>query len=167
MLSKQILDNEKAGAILRRMSIEIWEKNFKAERIILVGIADKGFSLANTLADTLEQVGCSIPVLRWKLQMDKERPLDGPLEIRGELPPAPGDAVVVVDDVLYTGKTLMHAMLPFVHRGHATIQLAVLVFRDYLRYPIRPDFIGISLASTIMEHVEVRMDAQCTEAYLN
>lgn len=167
MANLQILDTDKVNRILERMAYEIWEKNFDYERIILVGIVDKGPVLAQRLAQKLEEINCNLPVKVLEIEVQKKQPAAHEPRLSEEIAYQKGDVVVVVDDVLYTGSTMIHAILPFLAKGFQKVQVAVLVFRDYLLFPIRPDFVGMALASTTQQHVEVVFTSSSCEAYLN
>lgn len=167
MSSKQILSTSKIERILHRMAYEIWEKNFDCDRIILVGISKKGPKLAKMIEKKLKQVNCDKEIAQLEITIDKDKPTVEPVVMSHEIAANENDVVIVVDDVLYTGSTMIHAVVPFIEKGFKKVQVAVLVFRDYLRFPIRADFVGISLASTTQEHVDVSLEENNSAAYLN
>ena len=123
--------------------------------------------MARLIKDKLAAVACTIEVELLEVIVDKSNPGRETTQFSADIEQRDGDVVVVVDDVLYTGRTMMHSIMPFVHRGFQKVQVAVLVFRDYLRYPISPDFVGMALASTTQQHVEVILSGEVHEAYLN
>lgn len=166
MASKQILNASKIDRILHRMAHEIWETNFNAKKFYLVGISPKGPVLAKMISEKLVQINCTIPSELVDAVVDKVS-LDTKKIGLPEMESREGDVIIVVDDVLYTGATMMHTIIPFVKMGFATVQVAVLVFRDYLKFPIRPNFVGIALASTTQQHVEVKLAENNSEAHLN
>ncbi|MGB0432094.1 MAG: phosphoribosyltransferase family protein [Bacteroidia bacterium] len=167
MASKQILGASKIDRILLRMAYEIWEKNYDAKRIILAGITKKGPILAKMIEKKLKQVNCDKEIAQLEISINKDKPTVESVVMSSEFTPNENDVVIVVDDVLYTGSTMIHAVVPFIEQGFKKVQVAVLVFRDYLRFPIRADFVGISLASTTQEHVEVSLEENNSAAYLN
>lgn len=167
MASTQILTASKSARIIHRMAYEIWEKNYTAKRIILLGIAPKGPSIAHLLKEKLAEIQCPVPAECGVININKEAPSKDNFQLDTPLEPQKGDVVIVVDDVLYTGRTLTTCVMPFVERGFEKVQIAVLVFRDYLKYPIRPDFVGVALASTTLEHVDVFIEENEVQAYLN
>ncbi len=149
------------------MAYEIWEKNFDCERIILAGIANAGTKLGEMLKQKLELINCTKQLELIEVKVDKHSPNVDNIEFSKTIAPLADDVVIIVDDVLYTGGTMVHATIPYIQMGFTKVQVAVLVFRDYLKFPIRPDFVGISLASTTQEHVEVILDANNSSAYLS
>ena len=149
------------------MACEIWEQNYSSKRIVLLGIAKKGPAIAELLANSLASVECGVAVECHTISIDKSNPSSESFKLSTDLKPQAGDVVIIVDDVLYTGRTMMHSIVPFVEAGFEKVQMAVLVFRDYLKYPIRPDFVGLALASTTVEHVDVSVNNTLVEAYLN
>lgn len=167
MASTQILSSSKSARILHRMAYEIWEKNYSAKRIILLGIAPKGPSIAQLLMEDLKVIQCPVPTECHVITINKQNPSKENFKLSQEIDPKPGDVVIIVDDVLYTGRTLTRCIMPFIEAGFEKVQVGVLVFRDYLRYPIKPDFVGMALASTTMEHVEVKIGESDVQAYLN
>lgn len=167
MASTQILNASKSARIIHRMAYEIWEKNYSAKRIILLGIAPKGPSLAQLLLKELDIIQCPVATECHVITIDKKNPSKDSFELSKSLAPQAGDVVIIVDDVLYTGRTLTTCIMPFVEQGFEKVQVAVLVFRDFLRYPIRPDFVGMALASTTLEHVDVHIAENEVQAFLN
>jgi pyrimidine operon attenuation protein/uracil phosphoribosyltransferase len=167
MASKQILSASKIERILHRMAFEIWEKNFDCDRIILAGISKKGPKLAKMIEKKLKQVNCDKEIAQLEISINKDKPTVESVVMSSEYTPNENDVVIVVDDVLYTGSTMIHAVVPFIEKGFRKVQVAVLVFRDYLRFPIKADFVGISLASTTQEHVDVSLEENNSAAYLN
>lgn len=167
MANKQILDRSKIDRILLRMAYELWERNYDAKRILLVGVSPKGPGLAKLIEQKLIAVECSLKIEQLEVVVDKSNPGPETTMFSSDVECREGDVVVVVDDVLYTGRTMMHSIMPFVRQGFQKVQVAVLVFRDYLRYPISPDFVGMALASTTQQHVEVVLSGEVHEAYLN
>ena len=149
------------------MAYEIWEQNFDAKRLLFIGVEPKGVKLLDSLEKKMAKINCPIPRVYNRFLVDKKNPKLHE-EIVNEVGSfQDGDVVILVDDVLYTGRTLTHAMLPFVVHGFRKVQIAVLVFRDYLNFPVKPDYVGMDLASTSQQHVEVVFDKNGLEAYLD
>jgi pyrimidine operon attenuation protein/uracil phosphoribosyltransferase len=150
-----------------RMAHEILEKNKTADRLALVGIRTRGVPLAGRLAAAIEGIeGVRPPtgaldVTRYR----DDRGHGGQAAVQGSsvqgtlLPFAvAGRHVVLVDDVLYTGRTVRAAMDALIDLGRpATVQLAVLVDRGHRELPIRPDYVGKNVPTSAREHVAVRL----------
>lgn len=154
-----IMDADGVRRALTRIAFEIIEKNKGAENLLLAGVRTRGVFLAARIAKKLGEVeGKSPPVLELDVtpwRDDKPR-TDAPLP-----PPDPrieNATVVLVDDVLYTGRTVRAAIEAVSHAGRAArIQLAVLVDRGHREIPIRPDYIGKNLPTSREERVCVRL----------
>ena len=139
---KIILDQDGIRRALTRIAFEIVEKNKGAEHLLLAGVKTRGIYLAQRIAAKLGEV--EVPRT------------DAPLP---DLDPRiAGATVIIVDDVLYTGRTVRAAIEAISHRGRAErIQLAVLVDRGHRELPLRPDYIGKNLPTARDERVFVRL----------
>lgn len=161
------MDADAVRRAVVRMAHEILEKNKTAERLALVGIRTRGVPLAGRLAAAIEGIEGMRP-LTGTLDVTRYRDDRGP-EGRAGVPGLPvqgtplpfavaGHHVVLVDDVLYTGRTVRAAMDALVDLGRpATVQLAVLVDRGHRELPIRPDYVGKNVPTSTREHVAVRL----------
>ena len=157
----KVMDRETIRRTLTRMAHEIVERNGGGADLCLVGIERRGVSLAHRLASQIaEAEGARIPVGTLDVtgyrddQVARRRP-------SGQ-PPLPfavaGQRIILVDDVLYTGRTVRAALDALIDRGRpACIQLAVLVDRGHRELPIRPDFVGKNLPTSSREIVTVRV----------
>lgn len=154
-----IMDADGVRRALTRIAFEIVEKNQGVHNLVLAGVKTRGEFLARRIAEKLREVeGKNPPVIAldvtpWRDDMPRS---DAPLP-----PPDPrveGACVVIVDDVLYTGRTVRAAIEAVSHMGRAgRIQLAVLVDRGHRELPIRPDYIGKNLPTSREERVRVRL----------
>ncbi|MFD1677297.1 bifunctional pyr operon transcriptional regulator/uracil phosphoribosyltransferase PyrR [Alicyclobacillus fodiniaquatilis] len=156
----QIMDDAAMRRSMTRMAHEIIERNKGLENIVLVGILTRGVVLAKRIASKLEEIeGQRVPCLtldatpyRDDLQSSDARPHAAP-----ELAVA-GRKVVLVDDVLYTGRTVRAALDAIMQAGRAqVVQLATLVDRGHRELPIRPDFIGKNVPTGRNEQVIVKL----------
>lgn len=171
----EIMDSVAVERSLIRISHEIIEKNHGADNVILVGILRRGVSLAKKIAYYIkkhENVDVPIGVVditRYRDDLSIKEP--DTIEKNTTLPVSPNDKVVIlVDDVLYTGRTARAAMEAVIARGRpAAIQLAVLVDRGHRELPIRGDFVGKNLPTSKNEMVSVCVeeydDKVCVELY--
>lgn len=160
----KILDAQSIRRVITRIAHEILEKNRGVGGLVLVGIRRRGVPLAVRLAERIESIeGAKIPVgilditlYRDDLSMLRDQPVlrktEVPFSIRGK-------NVVLVDDVLFTGRTVRAAMDAIMDLGrpHA-IQLAVLIDRGHRELPIRADYVGKNVPTSSRETVEVRLD---------
>jgi len=159
-----LMDGEAIRRSLVRISHEIVEKNKGVENIILVGIRTRGVPIAERLADAIEKIEGNRPpvgVLDITLYRDDLSTLSyQPVVRTTELPvDISGKIVVLVDDVLYTGRTIRAALDAVIDMGRpTTIQLAVLIDRGHRELPIRADFVGKNVPTSSHEVVSVQLD---------
>ncbi|MSQ78678.1 MAG: phosphoribosyltransferase [Flavobacteriaceae bacterium] len=147
-----ILTHQQIDQKLTRLAWQIYEQNIDADSIVLAGIADMGYVLAELLANNLRDIS-PLKVELLKVELDKKNPNEDATIVYGKA--AENQAVVLVDDVLNSGRTLAYAALPFLKRNCRPIQICVLVNRNHRSFPVSADFVGLSLATTLQEHVEV------------
>lgn len=159
-----IMDGESIRRVLTRMADEILENNGGVEGLVLVGIRRRGVPLAARLARQIEAVeGGKIPVGSLDITLyrdDLTLRSDQPVVHRTDLPfKIEGKKVILVDDVLYTGRTVRAALDALMDFGRpALIQLAVLVDRGHRELPIRADYVGKNVPSSRKENVSVRLE---------
>ena len=160
-----LMDGEAIRRSLVRISHEIVEKNKGVENIVLVGIRTRGVPIAERLANAIEKIEGTRPpvgVLDITLYRDDLSTLAyQPVVRTTELPvDISGKIVVLVDDVLYTGRTIRAALDAVIDMGRpTTIQLAVLIDRGHRELPIRADFVGKNVPTSSHEVVSVQLDA--------
>ncbi len=161
MIRDQILDSEQTLQKIRRIAFEIYEQNFEETDIVLAGIAGQGYELAQRLAKELKSISPINPVVL-KIDLDKTQPFRNPQPHSFDKSSYLNKTVVVVDDVLNTGRTLVFGLLPFVEVPVKRLQVAVMVNRGHHRYPVSADYIGYSLSTTLNEHVAVILSDETT-----
>lgn len=166
-MTKEICDAMAMKRALTRMTYEIIEKNKGIEGIVLVGIKTRGVYLAQRIASRLKQLeGADIPVgaIDISLYRDDVSPKDGHLEEPvvndSELgQDIAGKHVILVDDVLFTGRTIRAALDALMDQGRPkTINLAVLVDRGHRELPIRADFVGKNIPTSLDEEIAVYVE---------
>jgi pyrimidine operon attenuation protein / uracil phosphoribosyltransferase len=158
-----IMDAEAIGRALRRIAHEIIERNPQLEGVVLAGIPSRGVEIARRIAGFIRQTDKAdvdtgvIDVAMHRDDVGTRREL--PVVHASKLPvPLEGRTVVIVDDVLHTGRTVRAAMDAINSFGRpASIQLAVLVDRGHRELPIRPDYVGKNLPTATREQIRVRL----------
>ncbi len=162
--SVQIMDAERIRRALTRIAHEILERNKSLRGLALVGIRSRGVPLAARLADRLaeiEGVRPELGVLDINLYRDDLSLIaDQPILKKTEIPfDVDGTGIVLVDDVLFTGRTIRAALDGLIDLGRPRwIQLAVLVDRGHRELPIRPDYVGKNVPTSRDQEVEVRLE---------
>lgn len=161
-MTHQVLEPGDIGRSLRRIAHEIIERNKGVEDVTLVGIHTRGVPLSVRLAAAIEEVsGTTVPLgtLDIGLYRDDLGARPTPVLLATAVPNIDGRQVVLVDDVLFTGRSIRAALDALADLGRpATVQLAVLVDRGHRQLPIRPDYVGKNLPTAIEERVTVRFD---------
>ncbi len=152
-----ILNSDEIRQKTIRIAYQIVEDNYNTTELTLIGIKLNGFTYATKLKSEIEQIDKNIKITLLELELDKLNPLlkDIKLKPAGSLNK---ETVIIVDDVANTGKTLFYALQPILKFSPAKVQVAVLVDRQHKLYPVSPDFVGLSLSTTLKEHIVVEFD---------
>lgn len=159
--SAMVLDQDMMDRALTRIAHEISERNGGTSEVVLVGLVTRGVTLADRLADRLAKIdGTRPPVGSLDISLFRDD-----LDTRHPIPLAPTSLpdlderiVVLVDDVLYTGRSIRAAMDALLEYGRPkAVQLAVMVDRGHRELPIRPDMVGKNLPTRKNEEVQVRL----------
>jgi len=162
--SNNIIDRTKMEAIVKRLAFQIYESNASNDRVVIAGIYKNGALLAKQLCAQLKAIS-PLEVTYVEIRMDKKNPKKT-ITTDVALSSLENQSIVVVDDVLNTGKTLIHAAHHFLTIAVNQLQTAVMVNRNHKKYPIKADFKGISLATTLKEHINVEMEGDAAGVYL-
>jgi len=151
-----ILDHAQALKKIRRMAFEIYEQNFGETEVVLVGIYDTGFLVAEMLKKALEDL-TPLQVQLVEMRLTKSAPVQSDVQLNTSVDQLQHKVVVLVDDVLSTGKTLVYGLRPFLKISVKKLQVAVLVDREHRSFPISADYVGYGLSTTINQHIEVQI----------
>jgi len=151
---------------VNRIAYQVYEDSAEETEIIVAGIMQSGYVLARKIEHVLK----SISPLRTRLvevSLDKHRHLQK--EIRLSIPESElqGKVVLLVDDVMDSGKTMIYSLRPFLKADIKKLRIAVLVDRNHKRYPIAADFVGIRLATTLQEHITAVFEDDKELVYLS
>jgi len=149
-----ILSAETIKRKLKRMALEIAEQNADEKELIIAGINGNGEVLASKLVQELQQV-VSSRIEAVTIQLNKKQPLDAVLSASIDVN---DKVVIIVDDVSNTGKTLLYGLKPFIANLPKKIQTAVLVERSHKLFAVQPDYVGLSVATTLQEHITVETE---------
>lgn len=155
-----ILDKERIKWKLHRMAYQLWEHNSKETSVILLGIEGSGLAVAKSLASILKKIS-PLQVEVITIKMNKRKPLAQEITIEQDLT---GQSVILVDDVTNSGRTLLYALKPLLNFDLKKILIAVLVDRKHKSFPVSPDIVGYSVATTLKEHIEVETDGKTITA---
>ena len=154
MEKNRILTAQQVSQKIKRMAFEVYEHNFREKEVVFAGIDGQGYTLATLLAKALEEIS-DIKAKVVKVSIDKSAPLESEIELDADPSVFKKKCIVVVDDVLNTGKTLLYGMKPFLGVDVKKIEVAVLINRSHSTFPIQPTYTGYGLSTTLTEHIEV------------
>ena len=160
---KYVLNKEVAAKKLQRMAYEVMENNIDEERLILAGIQENGVVIAKCIQRILSGIS-SLKTELINISLDKRHPAE---IVLSKKPDFNGQVVIIVDDVVSSGKTLLYSLKPFLEYHPKKIQTLVLVERSYKNFPVTPDYVGLSISTTLQEHIFVEVSGdEVTGAYL-
>ena len=157
-----VLTEEQVLLKIQRIAWEIYEKHVNEETVYLVGIAKSGFWLAKQILSVLSDIS-ELDLQLVEMQINKKNPLDGSIKLSLNIGELKDKNVVLIDDVLNSGRVLIYGVSYLLHQPLKTLTTAVLVDRNHKKFPIKADVKGLSLSTSIQEHVEVRItgDSAC------
>ena len=159
-----ILDAATAEKKLRRMAYEILENNPDEKLLILAGIRKSGSVIARRIQEYLKQIS-DVSTELITISLDKKYPTTVKLSKEMNFD---NQVIIVMDDVANSGKTLLYALKPFMEFHPKSIETLVLVERSHKLFPVKPDYVGLSIATTLQEHIYVvEENDKVTGAYLD
>lgn len=150
----QILNKEQTIQKINRISHEILERNFSENEIVLAGVDPSGCILSDMIAAKLKSIS-DITISQISVTLDKNAPLQSEITLNCDLSTISKKVVILVDDVLNTGRTLAYSFKPFLSADVKKLQVAVVVDRDHKTFPVHADYVGYSLSTTLQEHIKV------------
>lgn len=151
-----ILDAAQVKQKIRRMAYEIYEHNFKEKSLVVAGIEGQGHTLAQLLIKELDTIS-PIKGKLVKVMMDKSAPQQSEVKLDCDDKSLQKKCIILVDDVLNTGRTFAYGLKPFLDVEVKKIEIAVLVNRSHTLFPVYPQYTGYELSTTIRDHVEVNL----------
>jgi len=163
---KLILDQGQILQKVRRMSYEIYENNYEEKELVIAGVYDRGYRLAEMLRDELKNI-TPFNLKLVKVSLNKKTILQSDISLDCESKALQNKVVILVDDVLNSGRTLAYSLRPFLTTEIKKIEVAVLVNRSHTSFPIGVKYTGLELSTTLNEHVEVRFTEDQQTVYLS
>ncbi len=161
-----ILNKAQIQQKIERIAHEIYENHYSEKRFVFVAIEERGVVLANRLAKIIENISeISVEVINFKI--NKKAPLKSNNELNLDTNQVKTSMFFLVDDVLNSGKTLMHAAARILSFNVKELRTIILVDRTHRRFPIRADYAGLSLSTTMKEHIEVDFSKDNEGVYLS
>ncbi len=148
---------------MHRMALEIIENNPDEKEIVLVGIVGGGSIVARNIQQMIARYS-PVHTTLLSVSLDKRLPREVTLSEKADLD---NKAIILIDDVANSGKTLLYALKPFLDYHPRKVQTLVLVGRSHNSFPVYPDYVGLTLATTLQEHIYVEVEGEIIKgAYL-
>lgn len=160
-----LLNSAEINQKIKRMAYEILEANYSEKTIILAGICEQGELIAKQLGKQLEEIS-ELKITVTRIDLDKSHPFrQAPDTISGDIK-FDNRVIILVDDVLHTGKTIAYGLKPFLDKKIKKIEVAVLVDRSHTAFPIKATYIGYELSTTLSDNIQVMLKGK-KGVYLN
>jgi pyrimidine operon attenuation protein/uracil phosphoribosyltransferase len=152
----KILNQSQIKQKIRRLSFEILENNYNEKQIILAGINNNGMNFAKLLHKELQKIS-QIKFILSHLTLNPAAPLTEPITIDLSPKEIKNQSIIIIDDVANTGRTIFFALKPLMDVLPKKIEAAVLVDRTHKSFPIKVDYVGLSLATTLKDNIDVQL----------
>lgn len=161
----KILEQDQIDKIIKRIAYQILENNSEELEIFLIGIKNNGYVLAELIYHQLKQIS-NLNITLYSIQINKKDPLKS-IEHNFDLKKMKNKSIVLIDDVLNSGRTLLYGVKFLLDIPLSNFNTAVLIDRNHKKYPIKIDFKGISLSTSIEENVSVVFEKNNAFAIIN
>lgn len=161
----KVLDDVQVAQKIKRIAYEIYENNFGEKELFIAGIVGGGYKLGKLIKAAMDGIS-PIKTTLLKVHLDKTTPTRGNIEIEGDVEKLKNHVLLLVDDVQNTGRTFTYGMRPFLNIRVKKIEVAVLVNRDHVQFPVVPTYTGYQLSTTLDEHIHVTLDKGRKSVYL-
>ncbi len=152
----KILDKPQILQKIIRLAYEILENNFEEKTIVLAGINNNGIGFAKLLQSELKRIS-EIKIQLVQIRLNPASPLSTPVEMDTPAESLKGKTIIVIDDVANTGRTIFYACKVFLDILPKKVEVAVLVDRKHKTFPIYPRYVGVSLATTLKEDIDLQI----------
>jgi pyrimidine operon attenuation protein/uracil phosphoribosyltransferase len=160
-----LLNHEQIQQKINRMAYQLFENNFTETELVIAGIEQRGFVLAERIQKALAKFSQQ-KVSLLSIEVEKDLPYQTFQNKEIDKKIFEHKVVIVIDDVLNSGKTLIYGVNQFLHAPVKKISTLVLIDRNHKRFPINADYVGLSLATTLKQNIKVVFSDHKDEAYL-
>ncbi len=164
VIENVILNQVQIKQKIRRIAYQIYESNSNEKELIIAGIRGNGYVLAEKIVTVLKEVS-PLNVILCQVNINKKKPLET-ITTSLDKSEYKNKSLVLVDDVLNSGTTLIYGVKHFLEVPLKRFKTAVLVNRNHKKYPVKADFKGVSLSTSIKEHIKVDFSSKESKAYL-
>ena len=151
-----VLNKEAISRKMKRMALEVAEQNIEETELVIAGIAGNGEVMAKCLISELNKIA-SFKIETTTIQLNKKDPME--VSFRPSIT-IENKVIIIVDDVANTGKTMLYAFKPLLNAHPKKVQTLVLVERSHKLFPVQTDYAGLSITTTLQEHIEVETEGE-------
>ena len=162
---QEILTNRQINQKTNRLAHQLLENCFTEKEIFIGGIAGNGFQLAKQLTKIIND-NDSLKINLFEIKINKEKPWSDKIELTIDIDSMKNGYIVLVDDVVNSGKTMQYALIEILKFPTKAIKTVALVDRKHRRFPIKADYVGMTLSTTLQDRVEVDLTGQEMNAFL-
>ena len=159
MKRTRILTAREIEQKLRRIAHQINEDHYKDKTLFLVGVRPQGYRVAERLAQELRAIS-NAEIALHSISLNKDKPWTEGMDFDGDFKAMKNKVIILVDDVLNSGETMIYGLKHFLNASLKKINTVVLVDRNHNRFPIKADYVGKRLSTSILEHVRVDFGAE-------
>jgi len=152
----KILDHRQIQQKIVRLAFEILERNYGEDGIILAGINNNGMTFAELLLAELRRIS-DLEFTLTRIRLNPAAPTQHPINLEMPVEELQNKVVIIVDDVANTGRTIFYAIKPVLEVLPKKVEVAVLVDRTHKSFPVRVDYFGLSLATTLLQNIDVEI----------
>jgi pyrimidine operon attenuation protein/uracil phosphoribosyltransferase len=163
MSKTKILNAVQINQKLNRMAYQVYENNLKEKELFIVGVEGNGYKVAANITEILKTIS-PIKIKLGKIKLDKDNPWSFDPKVDFTEKDFENKSIILVDDVLNSGKTLMYAVKLFLSKPVKQLSTLVLVDRSHRRFPVKADYVGLSLSTTLQEHIDTDFSKKGKEA---
>ena len=160
-----ILNHQEIQQKITRLGHQVLENCFEEPIVYIGGICGNGIILAKEIQKIIT-ANSDQKIIVFEITVDKEEPWESPITLSIDEKELKNAYIILVDDVLNSGKTMQYSLMKFLERPTKSIKTVALVDRTHRRYPIKADFVGLSLSTTLKERVDVELNNENSRAFL-
>ena len=159
MKRNKILNSEQIRRKLERMARQILENHYCEKEVVLLGVKKHGIEVAKRLESILNSIG-KLQIHFESIELNKDAPLESDIKCSCDATAIKGKVVIVVDDVLNSGRTMIYAVKHVLDLEPKGVYTAILVDRIHRSFPVRADYCGLSLSTHVDQHISVALNAK-------
>ncbi len=152
----KLLTNTQIAQKINRLAIEILEHNYTEKSIVLAGINNNGLGFAKLIKRAINKIS-DVEITLANITLNPAKPTKDDVSINLSDEELKNEVVIIVDDVANTGRTIFYAFKPFLDIITKKVEVAVLVDRKHKSFPIKVDYVGLSLATTLQDNIKVKL----------